>query len=65
MPSHNSNLVFFKNLTACFYCFTLFDKVKIKVLFVQIFGVKQTKKRTYGASPHCVRVGQIGNAFLP
>lgn len=44
MPSHNSNLVFFKNLTACFYCFTLFGKVKIKVLFVQIFGVKQTKK---------------------
>ena len=65
MPSHNSNLVFFKNLTASFNCFTLFDKVKIKVLFVQIFGVKQTKKRTYGAFPHCVRVGQIGNAFLP
>ena len=43
----------------------LFDKVKIKVLFVQIFGVKQTKKRTCCAFPHCVRVGQIGNAFLP
>ena len=40
MPSHNSNLVF-KNLTAAFNCFTLFDKVKIKVLFVQIFGVNK------------------------
>lgn len=45
MPSHNSNLVFFKNLTACFYCFTLFDKVKSKCFSCKFSAL--TNKKTH------------------